>query len=76
LFASHIEISFEENLIRLVEATNNIAPTGKRFDVTNTQEIFNAPKRAIEFVKSEHFNTLKLFLDTQVEKYNNEILIA
>ncbi len=27
LFASHIEISFEENLIRLVESTNNIAPT-------------------------------------------------
>ncbi len=76
LFASHIEISFEENLIRLVEATNNITPTGKKFNVTNTQEIFNAPKRTVEFVKSKHFDTLKLFLDTQVEKYKNEILIA
>lgn len=69
-------MTFEENLTRLVESTNNIAPTGKRFDVTNAKEIFDAPKRAIEFTKSGYFQTLKLFLDTQVETYKNEILIA
>lgn len=31
LFTSHENYTFEENLERLVEATNNIAPTGKRF---------------------------------------------
>jgi hypothetical protein len=76
LFASHIEISFEENLIRLVESTNNIAPTWKKFEVTSTQEIFDAPQRAIDFCKSKSFKELKWFLDNQVEKYKNEILIA
>lgn len=76
LFASHIEIPFEENLARLVESTNNIAPTWKRFEVVNTQDIFDAPTRAIEFVQSDHFKKLKLFLDNQVEQYKNEILIA
>ena len=31
LFHSHENYTFEENLVRLVEATNQIAPTGSRF---------------------------------------------
>lgn len=76
LFASHVEISFEENLVRLVESTNNIAPTGRKFDVINNQEIFNAPQRAVDFIQSKNFHDLKWFLDNQVGKYRNEILIA
>lgn len=34
LFEIHRQIPFEENLGRLVEATNGIAPTGKRFEVS------------------------------------------
>ena len=34
LFALHSEFTWEENLERLVEATNNIAPTGVRFAPT------------------------------------------
>ena len=34
LFATYQEFTWDENLLRLVEATNNIAPTGKRFEPT------------------------------------------
>lgn len=37
LFNIHENYSFEENLERLVEATNHIAPTGKRFDPSPSQ---------------------------------------
>jgi hypothetical protein len=35
MFSAHQEFAWEENLERLVEATNNIAPTGIRFDPTD-----------------------------------------
>lgn len=37
LYNSHENYTFEENLDRLVEATNNIAPTGKGFVPTELQ---------------------------------------
>ncbi len=48
LFEIHRQIPFEENLVRLVEATNGIAPTGKKFEVSekNKIAIMNAPSRA------------------------------
>jgi len=52
LFDIHREIGFEENLPRLVEATNNIAPTGHKFVVLPEAEgrIMDAPARAARFV--------------------------
>ena len=51
LFAIHQALTFEENLVRLVEATNQIAPTGSKFTVTkvNRISILNAPSRAKKF---------------------------
>lgn len=78
LFEIHKQIEFEENLVRLVEATNEIAPTGIKFEVSaeNKTLILNAPSRAKNFSESEEFNKLKKELDDLVRKFQNEILIA
>lgn len=78
LFDIHREIGFEENLPRLVEATNNIAPTGHKFVVQPDAEcrIMEAPARAARFVASEDAVTLKQELDERVERFKNEILVA
>lgn len=78
LFNIHREIGFEENLPRLVEATNNIAPTGHKFVVLPEAEgrIMDAPARAARFVVSADAVTLKAELDARVEKFKNEILVA
>jgi len=78
LFAIHAAIGFEGNLCRLVEATNNISPTGSKFDVDEKAlaTIIEAPTRAMRFMCSTDYATLKAELDAQVEKFKNEILLA
>lgn len=78
LFDIHAEIGFDGNLPRLVEATNNISPSGQKLDVTEYAEnsILDAPKRAQDFVNSPDFETLKSELDAKVDQFRNEILLA
>ncbi len=78
LFEIHKQIPFEENLARLVEATNGIAPTGKRFEVSEKSKfaILNAPLRAKNFSESLEYRQLKDELDGLVKDFQNEILIA
>ena len=78
LFDIHREIGFEGNLPRLVEATNNIAPSGHKFIVLPDAEerIMDAPARASRFVASVDAMTLKEELDERVERFKNEILVA
>jgi hypothetical protein len=78
LFAIHKELGFDGNLIRLVEATNNISPTGKKFKVGETEKenILNSIIRAENFLRSPEYKKLKTDLDNRVKKYENEILIA
>lgn len=78
LYAIHAQIGFEGNLIRLVEATNNISPTGMKFIVGDCESsnVFDAPNRAIRFVASKDANNLKIELDSKVQKFKNEILLA
>ena len=78
LFDIHSEIGFEGNLPRLVEWTNNIAPTGHKFIVLPELEptILDAPARAEKFVASPDAATLKKELDEKVERYKNEIILA
>ena len=78
LYAIHADIGFEGNLPRLVEATNNISPSGTKYRVCDTTSttILAAPKRAKRFVVSEEFTVLKAELDMQVEKFKTEILLA
>ena len=78
LFNIHSGLGFEGNLTRLVEATNNISPTGKKFEANaiQRQQILRAPARAIKFVQSQDAQSLKEELDAKVEKFKNEILMA
>lgn len=78
LFNIHAGVGFEGNLTRLVEATNSITPSGKKFEPNEAQRqrILSAPARAVGFVKSHDAASLKAELDSKVEKFKNEILLA
>lgn len=79
LFGIHQNITFEENLTRLVAATNGIVPTGKRFDVSvgkRLKNIMNAPERAVAFSGSLDYSDLLSDLDERTSKYENEIFVA
>jgi hypothetical protein len=79
LFAIHHNITFDENLVRLVEATNDIVPTGEKFDVSKNDRLKNileAPNRAIAFSSSHDYIDLHSDLDERTHKFENEILIA
>jgi len=78
LFDIHSGIGFEENLVRLVEETNNISPTGHKYAVTETSRlsIMAAPERAIRFEASQDAVMLKRELDEKVDRYRNEIVLA
>lgn len=78
LYNSHENYTFEENLDRLVEATNNIAPTGKRFMPTESQVgcIRESVERAISFLRSEEYEILNDDLNNRVRAVESEIAIA
>lgn len=78
LFDIHAEIGFDDNLARLVEATNNISPSGVKFSVTDAAAncLLAAPVRAAAFASSNDASQLKAELDAMVTKYKNEILLA
>jgi hypothetical protein len=78
LFDIHREIGFEGNLPRLVEATNNISPTGQKYEVLSSslETILEAPQRALSFTSSAELDILKAELDERVKEFKNEILVA
>ena len=78
LFQIHAPIGFEGNLPRLVEATNNISPSGVKFSIFDgaRKTILDSPLRAIQFVSSSEAIELKRELDQKVERHKTEILLA
>lgn len=78
LYNSHENYTFEENLERLVEATNNIAPTGKRFMPTESQVecIRKSVDRAALFLHSQEYKILSDDLRNRVLEAKSEIVIA
>lgn len=78
LFDIHHGIGFDGNLVRLVDATTGISPTGKKFEVTDAARIsiLEAPDRADRFVSSNEAVELKRDLDEKVNKFRSEILLA
>lgn len=78
LFLMHESFSFEENLERLVEKTNGIVPTGKRFESTIEKDaiIKDAPVRAKSFISSKDYVDLQNDLSGRIKKVQNEIAIA
>ena len=78
LFTSHENYTFKENLERLVEATNNIHPTGKKFSPSNQQIdcIMRSVERANAFLASSDYDTLNADLQERVNAVASEIAIA
>ena len=78
LYDIHAGIGFEGNLARLVEATNNISPSGTEFLVSHTAKatILDAPGRALRFIDSKDCSILRKELDARVSQFKNEILLA
>ena len=78
LYTSHENYTFEENLDRLVEATNNIGAKGKRFLPSESQLICirESVKRALSFLRSNEYDTLSRELDERVSAVESEIAIA
>ena len=78
LYDIHAGIGFEGNLARLVEATNNISPSGTKFLVSHTAKatILDAPGRALRFIDSKDCSILRKELDARVSQFKNEILLA
>lgn len=79
LFAIHQNISFEENLERIVNATNNISPTGKKFNITtetSLNNILSAPYRADLFSNSLYYQKLLNDLNTRTKEHEDAILVA
>jgi len=69
LFAIHSEIGFEGNLVRLVEATNNISPSGIKYIIDDVAKsnIINSVSRAVSFNNSNNLAELKTDLDNRVK---------
>ena len=78
LYNTHENFSFEENLARLVEATNNISPTGKRFEPDDLQVkyISQSIDRAMRFLSSKEYEILDKDLNNRVRAVESEIAIA
>jgi len=78
LFQVHAPIGFDGNLPRLVEATNNISPSGVKFSLSDgaRKTILDSPRRAMQFVSSQEAIKLKRELDQKVERHKTEILLA
>lgn len=77
LFAIHEGFTWEENLIRLVEATGNIVPNKLKFNPNDEERdyILSSPIRANNFVKSTNLNELQRDLAERVEQ-NKEAIFA
>ena len=78
LYAYHSGLSFQDNLERLVEATNGIVGRVPKFnvDAPALKHIMEAIPRAEEFVLSQDYQDLKSDLDSRVSKVQGEIAIA
>ncbi len=78
LFSCHENYTFEENLERLVEATNNIVPIGRKFHPTDAEidYIRDSVERAISFLSSREYDILNADLCNRVRAVRDEIAIA
>lgn len=78
LFSYHQGFTWQENIERLVESTNNIKPNKEKavLDDNEKKNLLEAPSRAICFVNSEDYNTLLDDLRNRCEEVKEAILVA
>jgi len=76
LFNIHSNIGFSGNIERLVEATHNIKPQNNKIDISqeNKNVILSSVDRAIMYVHSNQYISLKDELYEKVNKYKDYIL--
>jgi hypothetical protein len=78
LFAQHSSFSWEENLERLVEATNEIIARVTRFEPSEYElkQILAAPRRSIAALNSKDFNAIENELISIIQSKSDEIIRA
>ena len=78
LFSYHQGFTWQENIERLVESTNNIKPNKEKavLDDNEKKNLLKAPSRAISFVNSEDYNILLDDLRNRCEEVKEAILVA
>lgn len=78
LFAYHAGLSFQDNLERLVESTNDIVGRNLKFPVSSMDErnILLSVDRAERFLQSPEYVDLNNDLDSRVSRVQGEIAIA
>ncbi len=78
LFAYHEGFTFQDNLERLVEITNNIVGRIPKFEVTSSakEKILKSIQRAKSFLSSAEYADLKEDLNERVKNVQGEIAIA
>ena len=78
LFPFHLGMTWEDNLNRLVSATNNIAPTGHRYDIDadTRAKIHRSVDRAVNFMASDNYRVLCEDLGERVRLSETAILCA
>lgn len=78
LFSYHQGFTWQENLERLVESTNNIKPNKEKAVLNDNEKknLLKAPSRAICFVNSEDYNILLDDLRNRCEEVKEAILVA
>lgn len=76
LFAQHLAFTWEENLGRLVEATNAIVGRDQRFQPTEAQKVIllEAPDRAAVALNSLRFRAIERELQAKVKAQSAAIL--
>ena len=78
LFSYHQGFTWQENIERLVESTNNIKPNKEKAVLNDNEKknLLKAPSRAICFVNSEDYNILLDDLRNRCEEVKEAILVA
>lgn len=78
LFSYHQGFTWQENLERLVESTNQIKPQKQKAILGKVEQdnLFKAPERAKEFINSEDYITLVDDLRKRCEEVKDAILVA
>ena len=70
LFAYHVGLSFQDNLERLVESTNNIVGRNPKISISSADEknILSSVERAEQFLSSPEYIDLNRKLDDRIAK--------
>jgi len=78
LFALHSAFTWEENVVRLVEATNAIVARSTRFQVDRgaMDQLMQAPDRAVAALRTAQYRQAERHLSQIIDQHRGEMLAA